>query len=59
MKGFFAHTAHEVSCETISNAIRIINDAGNVEVKSWLNLQIAGKYIIDVVCDEIKNRNYF
>jgi hypothetical protein len=59
MKGFFAHSSNEEICETISNAIIEINLSNNIELHSWIELKIAGNFIIDTITYKIKNSELF
>ena len=59
MKGFFAHSSNVHASETIKEGIASINKTGICSIKSWLDLKIAGNYVIDVVCNEISTSDIF
>ena len=45
--------------ESIEKAIQNIQDGGVVDVISWRKLSVTGRVVVNVVCDEIRNRELF
>jgi ABC-type transport system substrate-binding protein len=58
--GFFAYPSKPLSlAESIEEAIRRINETGKVDLVSWKNNNIGGKFLIDTVCKGITIHNIF
>jgi ABC-type transport system substrate-binding protein len=58
--GFFAYPSKPPSLpESIEEAIRRINETGKVDLVSWKNNNVGGKFLIDTVCKGITNNNIF
>jgi len=59
-KGFFAYGSTPTSSgECIEEAIKIINSSHEVELSSWKQLKISGKYLISSILDAIDNCDFF
>ncbi|WP_017863811.1 nucleoside 2-deoxyribosyltransferase [Leptospira santarosai] len=59
-KGFFAYSSHpQIISETIGDAIVKLNESGLFLIKSWKELKINGRYIINQVVREIENSDFF
>lgn len=59
-KGFFAYGSQYVSSgECIEEAIEIINRSAEVEIISWKQLKISGKFIVNEVLDHIERCDFF
>jgi hypothetical protein len=58
---FFAYSSDVASiCETIEESISSVNDKKTyLHIKSWTDMSINGKYIIDTICSEIDNSDVF
>ena len=57
---FFAYPSEPIQLsETIEAAIELINDGGTVDMMSWKNTRVSGKFIIDEVCKSIDNHVFF
>lgn len=58
--GFFAYSGQPKSSgDSIEEAIKIINDAGNILLTSWKTNSINGKTIIEDIIKAIDNADYF
>jgi len=58
--GFFAYGSHPASSgECIEEAIKIINVTHEVQLSSWKQLNISGKYLISSILDAIDNCDFF
>jgi hypothetical protein len=58
--GFFAYSGQPKSSgDSIEEAIKIINDAGDVLLTSWKKFSINGRTIIEDVIKAIDNADYF
>jgi len=57
--GFAAYPSTGHIPEVFHNAIREINKTHSVNVASWEDTRVDGKIIIDVICDNIKQADFF
>lgn len=59
-RGFFAYGSNPISCgECIEEAIQKINSGDTVEIRSWKDLKVSGKYIISDILNQIDKCDFF
>ena len=57
---FFAYPSSKQTLrESIQEAVRILNAAGQVNIKTWEDCKIGGNFIIDTICHEIDEADLF
>lgn len=60
VKAFYAYPSHKDDLlEDIRDAVKIINNSNNVNITTWENLSIGGKYIIDGILKAITECDLF
>src|SRR5579859_4282070 len=57
--GFAAYPSTGPIPEVFHNAIREINKTRSIEIVSWEDTRVDGKVIIDVICDHIRQADFF
>lgn len=52
-KAFFAYPSQPATSEIVSRAVAELNSGGVVHMKTWEDLKVTGKLIIQEICREI------
>lgn len=57
--GFFAYPSDSATAETITNAVHELNNGGLVRLRTWEDLRVGGKLIINAVSKAIDEADIF
>ncbi len=58
-RAFFAYPSKPEIAETIRNGVTTVNQMGVVQIKTWENCKVGGKFIINEICREIDESQLF